>query len=118
MAKTKIENTRFPHWCKIYRSGKVNPFGANAPAEVLYEGKCRIYANSSIRIFHDNTDVGRVVNGDLAISIPLTIRDNVRFCDGDGFEARDGNREYHDMVLSDGYVGTMGTTLGFSKVKN
>lgn len=117
-SQSSIENTRFPHWCKIYRSGKVNPFGPNEPAEVLYDGVCRIYANTSIRIFEEHTDAGPVVSGDMAISIPLTIRDNVRFDYGDCFDAKDARREYRGMVIKDVYVGTMGTTIGFAKTKN
>lgn len=117
-SKSSIENTRFPHWCKIYRSGKVNPFGPNEEAEVLYEGVCRIYANTSIRIFHERTDAGNVVSGDMAMNIPLTIRDNVKFDYGDCFDAKDARREYRGMVINDVYVGTIGTTVGFSKTKN
>ena len=116
--RSSIVNTRFPNWCKIYRSGKVNPFGDDEPVVVLYEGVCRIYANTSIRIFRERTDAGAVVSGDMAMAIPLKNRDNVGFDYGDCFDARDARREYRGMVINDVYVGTIGTTVGFSKTKN
>ena len=116
--REKINNVRWPHWCKIYRSGKVNPFGENDDVQVLYEGKCRIYANTSIRIFHERTDAGSVVSGDMAMSVPVNFEDDVEFDYGDCFDAKDAHMEYSGMVISDIYVGTIGTTIGFSKTKN
>lgn len=117
--KRKIENTRFPHWCKIYRSGKINPFGENENIEVLYEGECRIYANTSVRIFDENTQAGRVISGDEAMSVPKTIHDkDFKVEYGDCFDAMKGNRVLTGMVILDVGVGTMGTTIGFSKTKN
>lgn len=113
----KISNTRFPHTCEIYRV-RVNPFGEDERIKTIYKGECRIYANTSIRIFHDNTAAGRVVAGDQAIAIPLTIEDDPDIGNGDLFDAVIGSQRLDRMVISDHYIGTMGTIVGFSNPKN
>lgn len=124
--KSKIRNDRYPHTCRIYRSGEVNPFGDNGKETLLYEGECRIYANTSIRIFEVNTSSGRVISGDMAMAVPFTVYDAEEmkargiqpFGEGDMFNAEDGNRTMHGIMISDVYIGTMGSIVGFSKTKN
>lgn len=113
--RKKIDNPRFPHWCKIYRISDVNPFGEDGEAEVLYDGECREYSNNSIRTFNTNTEQGQILNGDYAINIP---RNDLKVRAGDLIDLKSKNFEFQGRACSDCYVGTMGSIVYFNYSKN
>jgi len=65
-----VENPRWPHTCKVYRMRGVSNF-SKGEQEIIYEGPCRKYGNTSIRTFTGNDGVQRA---DYALSIPGQIR--------------------------------------------
>ena len=114
--RNKLNNVRFPHTCVIYRKTEETAFDDGAEKEV-YRGVCRNYNNMSLRTFYENTPSGRVVRADYAVSIPLQ-EPPISIKTGDMIEIDLPNENVHRVTISDVYVGTMGITLFYNKVKN
>lgn len=64
----KPNNPRFPHKCTIYRMEGETSF-SEGKRDILYEGECRKYGNTSLRTFKTEN----VVKADYALSIPGVI---------------------------------------------
>ena len=114
--RKRIENTRFPHRVRILRKGEEDAFSAGVD-ELIHEGACRSYNNTSLRTFHEKTQSGRVIRADYAIDMPLS--DTSRLIRvGDVIELErygvvDGGWQVNDL-----YIGTLGVTLYYMEAKN
>ena len=62
----------FPHWCKIYSFGTVDPL-SDEESEVIvhYEGRCRDEGNAAMRTYMTDG----VLKSDHALQIPILIKD-------------------------------------------
>ncbi|MCC8038359.1 MAG: hypothetical protein LIP09_14255 [Bacteroidales bacterium] len=107
-----VENPRHPHDCKITRRHWQGQFEQGVE-EIVYEGKCRVYGNRSIRVF---TYQG-VEKADMAISLPLGHKFLQR---GDIIEAwdKDGKTLLYPTAIVDATQNNLGTTAFVSTVHN
>lgn len=105
-----IHNPRFPHRCKIYRMIGETSF-SDGTEEVLYEGECRKYSNTSLRTSHTEN----VIKSDYAISLPGII-EGIKT--GYLIDVTDRVGDFNECVVSDCYPGNLGTTVYFNLVKN
>ena len=106
-----VNNPRFPHWCKIYGMKGANNF-SNGEEEVLYEGECRKYGNTSIRTFTSNSGIQKA---DYALSIPGQIRGVVT---GTLCDVEDLVGIIRKAQIADSYPTNLGTTVYFNLPKN
>lgn len=69
MAK-KMNNPRFPHFCRIVRITGATSF-SDGTEELIYEGPCRRESSDNIRTFRTgSTTFGQVNYGDHRVSMP------------------------------------------------
>lgn len=70
MARQKVTNEEFPHYCLIKRVSDVTSF-SDGEETIIYQGACRRESSANIRTFKQGTSsVGQVVYGDFRVSIP------------------------------------------------
>lgn len=113
-----MDNPRFPHKCKIYRTEGETEFSAGTEITV-YEGECRKYRNGQTR----QTD--EVMTGNYCLSIPgertnadgVTERIMVKALAGDTVEATDYSGTYRGYVV-DCRAGNLGNTVYWNDDKN
>lgn len=106
-----MDNPRWPHKCRIYRyKGATN--WDDGEIEVVYEGECRKYGNTSIRTFEGNSGV---MKADYALSIPGRLEGAKT---GDLVDVTDRCGEIRGAILSDCLTGNLGTTAYFNLSKN
>lgn len=103
-------NPRFPHRCTIYRMRGESSF-SKGEREVLYEGECRKYGNSSLRTFK----LENVVKADYALSVPGVL-EGVRA--GYLIDVTDRSGSSLRCMVADVYAGNLGTTVYFNLSKN
>lgn len=104
-----VSNPRWPHTCKIYRIVGESSF-SDGEIEVLYEGECRKYNNTSIRTF---TGTSSVVTSDYALSLP----GQVGGIDGALCDVTDLNGTLLHVTITDSYPSNLGTTAQLSVPK-
>jgi len=95
-----MNNPRFPHTCKIYRMTNPTPFSAGTE-EVVYEGECRKYTNTS--------RFNEVVISKYGLSIPGTLPIKV----GDLLTVTDITGTFNGSVVEVN-AGNLGTTVFFN----
>lgn len=108
---TKVNNPRFPHWCKIYKYEGETSFDEGKEV-VLYEGECRKYGNTSIRTFTSNSGIQKA---DYALSIPGQV---CNITTGIFADVRDLTGEIKGAFITDSYPTNLGTTVYFNLPKN
>lgn len=113
--RRKVENKRFPHRCKVYRMTEETAF-SDGEEEILYEGECRNYNNTSLRTFYESTQAGRVVRADFGVSIPLSDK-SFMARSGDLLDVELPNESVKGVMISDIYIGTMGINLYYERSK-
>lgn len=105
---SSITNTRYPHHVRIYRTDR-DYFKGDETETVLYDGKCRKEPNRT------GGYAEKVTKGDYRMSIP-----------GTGYDIRTGDRmdideqrvSFMKVVVTDAYMGNLGTTVWFNLTKN
>lgn len=134
--KTKIENPRWPHICKLCRYEGVSAFSEGEEV-ILYEGKCRKYSNDSIRSFFTNTSAGKILNADYATSVPINgegylinedgsralvngkeVHYDFQLHAGEELSFVDRQQERKELYITDVYAGNLGMTIYFNYHKN
>lgn len=95
-------NPRFPHTCKVYRMTDPTPF-SQGTEEVVYEGECRKYTNTSDR------RLSEVVISKYGLSIPGTLPIKV----GDLLTVTDVTGTFDGSVVEVS-AGNLGTTVFFN----
>lgn len=106
-----VENPRWPHTCKVYRMRGASNF-SKGEQEIIYEGPCRKYGNTSIRTFTGNDGVQRA---DYALSIPGQIRG---ISTGVLIDVEDLVGTISGAIATDSYPTNLGTTVYFCLPKN
>ena len=106
-----VENPWWPHTCKVYRMRGVSNF-SKGEQEIIYEGPCRKYGNTSIRTFTGNDGVQRA---DYALSIPGQIRG---ISTGVLIDVEDLVGTISGAIATDSYPTNLGTTVYFCLPKN
>lgn len=104
-----ISNPRWPHSCRIYRIKGESSF-SDGEIEILYEGKCRKYNNTSIRTF---TGKDSVITTDYGLSLPGQVCGIIgALCD-----VTDFNGTLTRVTITDCYPTNLGTTAQFNAPK-
>ena len=93
-------NPRFPHTCKIYRMTEPTPFSEGIE-EVVYDGECRKYTNTS--------RFNEVIVSKYGLSIPGTLPVKV----GDLLTVTDVTGTFDGSVVEVS-AGNLGTTVFFN----
>lgn len=106
-----VKNPRHPHTCRIYRRVGETSF-EDGVEEVLYEGACRKYGNTSLRSF---TGGDRVKYADYALSLPGQVRG---VGTGTFVDVTDLVGTVTGAVVTDSYPTNLGTTVYFNLPKN
>lgn len=71
----KINNPRFPHQCRIYRTVGVTSFNPAGEVKELYHGPCRKSSSSNIRTFNTGSNTtGKVDIADYRVSVPGIVK--------------------------------------------
>lgn len=60
-----VSNPRFPHTCKITRSGYSDPMSSDGDVKVIYEGACRGYLKNT------TSAEGEVITTNRGLSLPI-----------------------------------------------
>lgn len=113
--KNQIRNKRFPHRCKVYRMTEENAF-SDGEEEVIYEGECRNYNNTSLRTFYEKTQAGRVIRADYGVNIPIS-ETPFMARSGDLLDIELPNEIIKGLIISDLYIGTMGINIYYERPK-
>lgn len=95
-------NPRFPHTCKVYRMTDPTPF-SQGTEEVVYEGECRKYTNTS--------RFNEVVISKYGLSMPGTLPIKV----GDLLTVTDATGTFKGSVVEIS-SGNLGTTVFFNVI--
>ena len=104
----KVNNPRFPHSCKIYHISGESPFEGDPEENILYEGECSKYGNTSIRTFYKNN----VVKGEYAVDVPGLVRGVLP---GHLVDVTDYGGT---CMVTECHASEMGTTVYFNLAKN
>ncbi|GAE83332.1 hypothetical protein [Bacteroides reticulotermitis] len=107
MAKTKVNNPRFPHTCKIYREEGATNWD-DGQQVVIYEGECRKYKNAASRF-------NEVIIADYGLSIPGTI-EGIKI--GDSLDVIDPSGSFTKCEIKVCNPGNLGTTVYFNYTPN
>ena len=126
---------RFPHRCKIYSIEDVTPF-SEGDKVILWEGRCRKESNTSVRTFKGTDGVfksdyrvqlgclpGGKLSGDADVAYDAT---EGKECGavvsgilaGMFMDVTDGIGDFEGVVISEAYVGNLGTTVYCNTPKN
>lgn len=108
-----MNNERFPHQCKIYREGEVNPYDDSKPGEtILYDGKCRSYTR------YVTKGTGDVIASIRTLAIPLNLTEwVVTPFSGDKVVINVADREEKGEVV-DFNPNNLGTDITWRYVRN